>query len=158
LTAQLHRVGAPWEEVLARLGIQMGADTARQLYRAFATLPPELSCEMDAAGITLATRLEILRLDRGCRGAARELWEAVKAKGHPELLAGAVSVRGRCPDLDAGQAVEAARVRREDANLDRARVNRRQASTAEDLGGALADPAVVATALEVMRGLVAQLR
>src|SRR5207253_7201945 len=85
LTAQLHRVGAPWEEVLARLGIQMGADTARQLYRAFATLPPELSCEMDAARISLATRLEILRLDRGCRGAARELWEAVKAKGHPQL-------------------------------------------------------------------------
>src|SRR5207253_798021 len=55
LTAHLHRVGAPWEEVLARLGIQMGADTARQLYRAFTTLPPELSCEMDAAGITLAT-------------------------------------------------------------------------------------------------------
>src|SRR5207244_7395353 len=54
LTAHLHRVGAPWEEVLARLGIQMGADTARQLYRAFTTLPPELSCEMDAAGITLA--------------------------------------------------------------------------------------------------------
>ena len=66
-------------------------------------------------------------------------------------------MRGRYPDLDAGQAVEVARARREDANLDRARANRRQEAT-ESLDGTLADPAMVATALEAMRALVAQLR
>ena len=37
--AGLHHLGAPWEEVLRRLGVQMGPDVARQLVRAFATLP-----------------------------------------------------------------------------------------------------------------------
>ena len=60
-----HHIGAPWSEVLRRLGIQMREDTARQLVRAFAALPAEISSEMDAAKVALATRLDYLRLDRG---------------------------------------------------------------------------------------------
>ena len=108
LEAHLHKIGASWEEVLARLGIQLGADSARQLYRAFSSLPPEVSTDMDAAGISLATRLDYLRLDRGCRGAAREFWEAVKERGRPELLPGALRRRLEQPGLDAAAALGAA--------------------------------------------------
>lgn len=152
LEAQLHKIGAPWEEVLARLGIQMGADSARQLYRAFSSLPPEVSTDMDAAGISLATRLEYLRMDRGCRGAARELWEAVKERGRPELLSGALRQRLERPGLDAAAALGAAEAVRDDANRARARALRPEPT------GELADPATVAAALEVMRSLVVQLR
>ena len=152
LEANLHKVGAPWEEVLARLGIQMGADTARQLYRAFVSLPPEVSSEMDAAGISLATRLEYLRMDRGCGGAAREVWEAVMDGGRPELLSGALRQRLEQPTLDVADAVGAAAAVREEANRSRARALRPEGS------GGLADPQTVAAALDVLRSLVAQLR
>jgi ParB family chromosome partitioning protein len=152
LEAHLHKVGASWEEVLGRLGIQMGPDTARQLYRAFSSLPAEVSTEMDAAGISVATRLEYLRVDRGCRGAARELWEAVKERGRPELLPGALRQRLEHPGLEAAAALGAAEAVRDDANRARARALR------PDPAGELADPATVAAALEVMRSLVAQLR
>jgi ParB family chromosome partitioning protein len=152
LEAHLHKIGAPWEEVLARLGIQIGADSARQLYRAFSSLPPEVSTDMDAAGISLATRLDYLRVDRGCRGAARELWEAAKVRGRPELLSGALRQRLERPGLDAAAALGAAEAHRDDANRARARALR------EEPTGEVADPATVAAALEVMRSLVAQLR
>jgi ParB family chromosome partitioning protein len=130
----------------------MGADSARQLYRAFSSLPPEVSTGMDAAGISLATRLEYLRMDRGCRGAARELWEAAKVRGRPELLSGALRQRLEQPALDAAAALGAAEAVRVDANRARARALRPEPA------GELADPATVAAALEVMRSLVAQLR
>jgi ParB family chromosome partitioning protein len=152
LEAHLHKIGAPWEEVLARLGIQMGADSARQLYRAFSSLPAEVSTDMDAAGIGLATRLDYLRVDRGCRDAARELWEAAKARGRPELLSGALRQRLQHPGLDVAAALGVAEAHRDDANRARARALRPE-PTAE-----LEDPATVAAALEVMRALVAQLR
>ncbi|HEX9530416.1 MAG TPA: ParB/RepB/Spo0J family partition protein [Acidimicrobiales bacterium] len=152
LEAHLHKIGAPWEEVLGRLGIQLGADSARQLYRAFSSLPPEVSTDMDAAGIGLATRLDYLRVDRGCRGAARELWEAVKARGRPELFSGALRQRLDHPGLDATAALGAAEAVRDDANRARARALRPEPT------GEVADPATVSAALEVMRSLVAQLR
>jgi ParB family chromosome partitioning protein len=152
LQAHLHKIGAPWEEVLGRLGIQLGADSARQLYRAFSSLPPEVSTDMDAAGISLATRLDYLRLDRGCRGAARELWEAAKVRGRPELLSGALRQRLERPGLDAAAALGAAEAVQYDANRARARARRPEPT------GEVADPATVAAALEVMRALVAQLR
>ena len=151
LEAHLHKVGAPWEEVLARLGIQMGIDSARQLYRAFASLPREVSSEMDVAGIALATRLEYLRLDRGCRGAAAELWEAVKECGRPHLLAGALRQRAEHPGLEASDALQAAEALRDEANQARALALRSESFE-------LADPTTVAAALGVLRDLVAQLR
>jgi ParB family chromosome partitioning protein len=127
-------------------------DSARQLYRAFSSLPAEVSTDMDAAGIGLATRLDYLRVDRGCRGAARELWEAAKVRGRPELLSGALRQRLERPGLDAAAALGAAEAHRDDANRARARALRPEPT------GEVADPATVAAALEVMRSLVAQLR
>lgn len=160
LEANLHKVGAPWEEVLARLGIQMGADTARQLYRAFASLPAELASEMDQAGISLATRLEFLKVNRGCAGAAEELWAAVKQRGRPELLAGALCQRQCQPGLTTAAAIGLAERVRERANQARAGALRPGALRpgAAEAAGELADPATVAAALAVLRDLVAQLR
>lgn len=152
LEAHLHHVGAPWEDVLARLGIQMGPDTARQLYRAFASLPAEVSAQMDAAGIALATRLAYLRLDRGCQGSARELWEAARLRGRPDLLAGAMAQRATRAGLSPPAALDAAERSRAGANRARAR-----ALGSEEVAE-LADPATVAAALSVLRDLVAQLR
>lgn len=91
--AGLHHLGAAWPEVLARLGIQMREERAARVARAFATLPPELSAEMDAAKVALATRMDFLRLASavgGRKAAADELWEAVKARGRQDLLARAL--------------------------------------------------------------------
>jgi ParB family chromosome partitioning protein len=53
--------------VLRRLVIQMRAERAKELVRAFKALPVELSADMDAHKVALATRMSFLRLDRGCR-------------------------------------------------------------------------------------------
>lgn len=112
--------GAPWPEVLRRLGVQVPAHKAKQLVRAFAALPPELSTEMDAAKVALHTRLRYLELDRGNRAAAAELWEAVKRRARPELLTAAVRTRLSDPACDADDAVEAAAALHAAANVARA--------------------------------------
>lgn len=151
IKARLHHLGAPWPEVLRRLGIQMSEDQARQLVRAFAALPPELSADMDAAQVALATRLEFLRLDRGCSDAAAELWAAVRDQGAPELLAGAVREHLAHPHLEASVAVERARLAREEANQARADALRRRDIPAP----AQAD---AGTALEELRRLLEVVR
>lgn len=146
-----HHLGAPWEEVLRRLGIQMGEDRARQLARAFAALPAELSAEMDAAGIALATRLDFIRLDRGRRAAARELWEAVKARGRPELLSAAVRTCLERPQVEPGAAVDAAEALHRAADEARARSQRRTREPSRMAGSA-------GEALLALRRLLAELR
>jgi ParB family chromosome partitioning protein len=146
------RLGAPWLEVLRRLGIQMSEERAKHLVRAFAALPQELSAEMDAAGVALATRMEFLRLDRGRAAAASQLWEAVKARGRPDLLAAAVRQSLEHPSVDSSKALEAAETLHREANVARARSQREETRvgfpSAEGLG----------VALEALRVLVAQLR
>lgn len=95
-----HQMRAPWEEMLRRLGIQMRAERAKDLVRAFKALQVELSADMDAHKVALATRMSLLRLDRGCQAAADELCAAVKARGRPELLSAAVAECLEHPDLD----------------------------------------------------------
>lgn len=146
-----HRLGAPWDEVLRRLGIQISEDRAKQLARAFAALPAELSAEMDAAGIALATRLDFIRLDRGREAAARELWKAVKAKGRPDLLSAAVRTCLERPGVDPQSAVIAADALHRAADEARARRQR----TGEDRSR-LAESA--AEALAALRRLLADLR
>ena len=80
------------------------------------------------------------------------MWEAVKARGRPELLSGALRQRLENPDLDAAAALGVADAVRADANRARARALRQEPT------GELADPATVSAALEVIRDLVAQLR
>jgi len=165
VAAGCHHLGAPWEEVLGRLGIQVRPEKAKVLVRAFAAMPVELSAEMDAAKIALATRLEYLRLGRGGRAeAAAELWVAVKATGRPELLAGAVREQIDHPDLEAGDAVERAAAFREAADEARARAQLRP--DIDDLGSdagitegtVVEEAAVVEEALGGLRRLLGELR
>jgi ParB family chromosome partitioning protein len=124
--AGCHAVGAPWPEVLRRLGIQMREEKAKALVRAFSAMPAELSAEMDAAGVALATRLEYLRLGRGGRAdAAAELWAAVRRHDRPELLHAVVRERLEDPDVDADDAVARAVAMREAADEARARAQMR---------------------------------
>lgn len=116
---QQPTLGAPWEEVLRRLGVQMTRRKAQQLVTALKTLPAELSTEMDDAGVALHTRINYLRLDRGHRDAARQLWDAVRARGRPDLLTAAVRARLADPHLAADAAVDAAADLHESANLAR---------------------------------------
>ena len=51
-SAKLYHVGAPWEAVIGRLGIQMSTAKAQQLVRAFYPAS-ELSAGMDAEGIAV---------------------------------------------------------------------------------------------------------
>lgn len=164
VAAGCHHVGAPWDEVLRRLGIQIRPEKAKALVRAFAAMPAELSAEMDAAKIALATRLEYLRLGRGGRtDAANELWSAVKGSGRPELLAGAVREQLEHPELDAADAVERAAEFREAADDARARAQLRPdvddttSELAGDAAGIMASD-VVENALAAFRRLLAELR
>jgi len=159
-----HNIGAPWDEVLRRLGIQVRPEKAKVLVRAFAAMPVELSAEMDAAKIALATRLEYLRLGRGGRAdAAGELWAAVKASGRPELLAAAVREQLVHPDLGADDAIERAVEFRDAADEARSQTQRRpggeddSADAATDSGG-IVPPGDVEEALAGLRRLVGALR
>ncbi len=125
-----HALGAPWAEVLSRLGIRLGPERARQLVRAFSTLPPELSDQMDEAQVSLATRMEFLRLRRGREGAAEELWAAVRARRKPELLAAAVAESLEHPALEADSAIERAQDKHEAANASRSETLRARAAEA----------------------------
>lgn len=164
VAAGCHHVGAPWDEVLRRLGIQIRAEKAKALVRAFSAMPAELSAEMDAAKIALATRIEYLRLGRGGRtDAANELWAAVKTSGRPELLAGAVREQLQHPELEAAEAVERASEFREAADEARARAQLRPdvddttAQLGDDADG-IVDRGLVEDALDGLRQLLAALR
>jgi ParB family chromosome partitioning protein len=150
-----HHLGAPWEEVLRRLGIQMRAERAKDLVRAFKALPVELSADMDAHKIALATRMTYLRLDRGCQAAADELWAAVKARGRPELLCAAVWERLEHQGLDGDGALDRAEERH--AAADEARRAALSPAAEGDSAGD-EEPVDVAGALEALRGLLAVLR
>jgi ParB family transcriptional regulator, chromosome partitioning protein len=158
VAAGATQLGAPWEEVLRRLGLQLSADRAKQLVRAFAALPVELSIDMDASRVALATRLDYLRLDRGGRkGAAAELWEAVKRRGDPALLAGAIRIGARRPGVEPDAAVALAATLREDANRARAAAQKSRTQDepvpADLIEGALAGLRALLAALRRGAGL-----
>jgi ParB family chromosome partitioning protein len=131
-------IGAPWEEVLHRLGLQLSDRKARQLHQALASLPPEMSAQMDAERISLTTRLRLAALDRGRTAAGSEIWEAVRAAGRPDLLPGALLQRQDHPDLGPDEALEAADAVRTAGNAARAAALARPAETAQ--GGAAPVP------------------
>lgn len=115
------RLGAPWEEVLKRLSIQLGERKAQQLVRAFTALPEDVSAEMDAAKVALHTWLRYLTLDQGNRAAARQIWDALRARQQPQLLAAAVQARLEQPEISPETAVDTAREIHQAANEARAR-------------------------------------
>lgn len=168
LKAGCHTLGAPWPEVLRRLGIQMREEKAKALVRAFAAMPAELSAEMDAAKVALATRLEFLRLARGGRAdAAAELWAAVKRHDRPELLRAAVREQLDDEDLDAEEAVTLAMAMREAADQARSQTQQRTELAEADLHdepeedsdtSSCVDPQLVNDVLVSLRALLAELR
>jgi ParB family chromosome partitioning protein len=154
-----HHVGAPWSEVLRRLGLQLSVDRAKQLVRAFKALPTELSDDMDAEHIALATRMEFLRLDRGRADAAQELWAAIKARQRPELLAAAIRETSQHPELAADEAVDRAGEFREASNAARAAALRWNHQDDDDQGDGEAPAAAdVTVLLEAFGQVLPQLR
>jgi len=158
VNAGCHHVGAPWEEVLRRLGIQLRPEKAKALVRAFAAIPAEISAEMDAAKVALLTRMEYLRLGRGRADAAAELWEAVKATERPELLGAAVRERLDHPTLDAEGALEAAQALHDAADEARARAQRERVGTATSDGPQPVPEDVAREAARALKELLAALR
>lgn len=131
LEAEAHHVGAPWNEVLQRLGIQLSESAARKVVRAVQSLPDGMSEEMDAEGVALTARVEWLRLAKGRREAATELWDAVKAMGRPDLLGSASKAALADPDVTADHAVARAEAVQDEADANRARLVSERWSNAE---------------------------
>lgn len=152
-----RQVAAPWPEVLRRLGIQVSARQARALAAAFAALPREVSADMDAHRVALATRVAYLRLDAGRRQAAAELWEAVKARGRPELLGAAVRECIDHPRLTPDEALERAVDLHVEANRSRSERLRIPESDADDRHTPVPLD-LVDRALDGLRALLEQLR
>ncbi len=111
----LWNVGAPWPEVISRLGIELNADRCRLLVRAFRTLPTEISAQMDNAAVALNTRQRWLRLWRGRPEAAQEIWEAVRDR-NPALLSRAITEAEQSPNVDAAEVVDTAQAAHDAAN------------------------------------------
>jgi len=152
-----RRAAASWPEVLRRLGIQVSPRQARALAAAFAALPRELSADMDAHRVALATRVAYLRLDAGRRQAAAQLWEAVKTRGRPELLGAAVRECLDHPSLTPGDALD----RAADLHVAANRSRSERLRTPEERESDQKTPVpveVVDRALDGLRALVEQLR
>ncbi|MDH3368272.1 MAG: ParB/RepB/Spo0J family partition protein [Gemmatimonadota bacterium] len=118
--AELHSVGAPWREVIQRIGIQLSQDKAKKLVQAFRAMPPELSSEMDAAEVSLHSRMEFLKLHRGRSEAATEIWAALQERDEAQLLTRAVTEAVDHPTASAGELVDAAEAFHEASNAARA--------------------------------------
>ena len=150
-----HMVGAPWDEVLKRIGVQVNAEKAKQIVRAFKALPREVSSDMDADNVALATRLDYLKLERGRKNAAAEIWAAVRERGTPKLLGGAVRAAMADPTLNAEAAVDVAQELHDSANASRSAALR---GDADDTPAPDADPEIVGAAVTALTRLLAELR
>ncbi len=143
--AGLHDLGAPWEEVLNRLGLQLSAAKAKKLVQAFRALPATLSSEMDEAAVSLASRQHFIRLHRGHRQAAEEIWAAVRARDQPQLLTRAVTQAHHQTNTPAADLVEAAATYHDTANTARAH------TLASKGGGEPSPPSVPAEVVAAVR-------
>lgn len=76
----LH-VGAPWPEVLDAIGMQISESRAQQIARAVSAVPPDLAAEMDAAGISVSTRLAWATLAARDQALARKVWDETAGEG-----------------------------------------------------------------------------
>lgn len=120
-----HSLGAPWPDVLHRLGLPLSEDKAHQIWRALKDLPAEMTEEMDEQGVTLNTRIAFLRLARTRQDAATELWDAVRSTKRGQLLFGAIQEQLQHPELAVDSALDRAAQRHQAANESRATKLRR---------------------------------
>lgn len=149
---------APWTDVLRRVGVQMSARKARAVVAAFRALPRELSAEMDAHEVALATRMRFLDLAGGRTDAATEIWQAVRGRGRVDLLCAAVGVATSDPALSPEAAVEAAEELHESANASRSAKLSKPAGRTEDGPTGAVAPSLIQRARAVLGELAEQLR
>lgn len=147
-------LAAPWPLVLRRLGLQITPRRARELVAAFRTLPRELSSEMDEQAVSLAARTNLVRISRGRREAAADLWQAVKRLGRPDLLTAAAKASAGKPSLSAEEAAESAAMVHERANATRSAKLTRPASgdAEEQLTQSISEEAAEAFDDELLQG------
>ena len=104
----LHSVGVGWEEAISRLGLSLSESRAAKTVAAFRSLPPELSSEMDANDVALASRREFVKLARGRKEAAQGIWEALRERGQTHLLTRSCQEAVTHPDADIDEVIELA--------------------------------------------------
>ncbi|MFD8493310.1 ParB/RepB/Spo0J family partition protein [Amycolatopsis sp. NPDC059657] len=141
---------APWAEVLSRLGLQLSPRKARELVRAFAELPRELSEDMDEAKVSLHTRIRFIELRRGREEAANDIWAAVKNTSRMNLLPTALAIATDHDGLSPDEALTAAE--RVHANANNARAAKLRTGPDEV---PVVDRQLVDNALAALRALVA---
>jgi ParB family chromosome partitioning protein len=144
-------IAAPWTEVIASLGISLSPRRARALASAFRVLPRDLSQDMDRHGVTVTARLDAARM-AGQEDAAAEIWQAVKDRGRPDLLAPAAAALAADPGIGARAAAARA------AAADAAGTAARRAARAVVPAGQLIDPAVTRALLTALRTYAGLLR
>ncbi len=105
---ELHSVGVRWDEVITYLGLSLSGHRAKQTVAAFRSLPAELSSEMDANDVALASRREFIALSRGRQQAADEIWAALRDRGQTHLLTRSCVEAANHPDADVDEIVELA--------------------------------------------------
>lgn len=120
--AEAHHIGAPWPEVIGRLGINLSEAGARKVVRALAALPDGLAEEMDAEGVALSARMDWIRLAKTRKQAAAELWDAVRNMGRPDLLSLASKAALADPAASTEEAIGRAEAVHESADQNRARL------------------------------------
>ena len=121
---ELWSVGAPWPKVLAGLGIELSVARCKQLSTALRQIPTEISIEMDSAQVALATRQDWIRLWKGRKEAAAEIWAAVQDR-NPALLRRAIKEADILPEASPDEVVDAAEDFHAAANESRSATQRR---------------------------------
>jgi hypothetical protein len=144
-------VAAPWADVIASLGISLSPRRARAVAAAFRALPRDLSQDMDRHGVPVTARLDAARM-AGTGDAAAEIWQAVRERGRPDLLAPAAAALAADPAIGARAAAGRA------AAVDAARAAGRRAARAPVPAGQLIDPAVTGALLAALRSYAGLLR
>lgn len=154
--AKMQRIGAPWAEVVRRIGLHLSEDRIEQIIRAFARLPADVAEEMDREGVAINARLAFVQLASTKEQAAGELWDAVRSSNKGKLLYSAVRELMEHPGIGASAAVERAEARLVAANESRAEA-RRKPVDAEDTEDGSVDPSLVKQALADLGELSKQL-
>ena len=159
--ADLHTIGAPWSEVIARIGIQLSEDKAKKLVTAFRAIPPEISSEMDNDEVSLHSRMEFLKLHRGRTDAAEGIWAALRNRTGTEpkqLLTRSVTEAFNHPEADPDDLIDAAEAFHQAANASRGRQSEPTRGSKSTGGSELTTPYSNDTATEISTDHLTQCR
>jgi len=147
----LHNIGAPWPDVIARLGLQLPARRCTDIVKAFKSLPTEVSTDMDANDVSIRSRLSLIKLSAGRTEATEEIWAAIKARGHPERTTTATTIATQYPDADLDDILD-----RTDTHYDELAARRQPTEAGKETTPV--DPAIYEQADRAIKQLLVQLR